>query len=359
MAFSKNVQSYDYGSGSLEKLTERVNQRRGRGGARAAYFIDDFFSTSGLLDKIAIDPLDAIKFVSTVKEPTTWYVDQLTDEVRRNFGELPCCVVGIGGGSVIDISKAVSNLLNNGGRAENYQGWDLVQKPGIYKIAVPTLSGTGAETSRTCVMTNEEKNIKLGMNSQFSVVDHLILDPELSITVPRNQFFYTGMDTYIHCVESLEGQYRHVFADAFSEEALELCRRIFLDDDMQADKNRERMMVASYLGGAAIANTFVGLVHPLSAGLSSVLGFHHGISNCLIMQTMEDFYPMAQKEFQSFLKKQDIELPKNICRDLPEEKFREMYLATIVHEKPLINALGKDYKKILSYENFREMLASV
>ena len=105
----------------------------------------------------------------------------------------PVAVIAIGGGSTLDTVKAVSNLLNNPGVAEDYQGWDLVKNPGIYKIGVPTISGTGAEASRTCVMTNYKKNLKLGMNSEFTIYDQLILDSDLSKTVPRDQYFYTAM----------------------------------------------------------------------------------------------------------------------------------------------------------------------
>ena len=110
-------------------------------------------------------------------------------------------IIGIGGGTLLDMAKAVSIMLTNEGEAKDYQGWDLVKSPGIFKIGVPTLSGTGAETSRTCVLTNYDTGVKLGMNSHHSVFDVLVLDPNLSQTVPKDQFFYTAMDTYIHCVE--------------------------------------------------------------------------------------------------------------------------------------------------------------
>lgn len=79
------------------------------------------------------------------------------------------------------------------------------------------------------------------MNSEFTIYDQLILDPELTATVPRDQYFYTGMDTYIHCIESLNGSYRHPVGDAFSREALELCREVFLSDDMMSGENRKNL----------------------------------------------------------------------------------------------------------------------
>ena len=201
------------------------------------------------------------------------------------------CGCGVGRGSTLDTTKAISNLLTNGGKASDYQGWDLVRKPGIFKIAIPTLAGTGAEATRTCVMTNEETGLKLGMNSDHSVFDVVFMDPDLLDTVPRNQYFFSGMDAYIHSFESLNGSYRNVVGDALSKQTLTLCREVFFADNMMASLEKEKLMTASFLGGCAIASSYVGLVHPLSAGLSVVLGIKHCLANCIVMQAMEEFYP--------------------------------------------------------------------
>ena len=105
------------------------------------------------------------------------------------------------------------------------------------------------------------------MNSDYTVYDQLLLDPDLLATVPRDQYFYTGIDTFMHCVESLQGSYRNAIIDAFSVRAVQLCEEIFLSDDMMSEENREKMMIASYIGGMAAGN--VGVIHPFSAGLAS------------------------------------------------------------------------------------------
>ena len=137
----------------------------------------------------------------------------------------------------------------------------------------------------------------LGMNSDHTVFDHVIMDPELTATVPRDQYFHTGMDAYIHCIESLGGSYRNAIGDAYSRETINLCRQVFGPGDMMAPDRREQLMVAAYLGGCAIATSYVGVVHPLSAGLSVVLGIHHCVGNCIVMRAMRDFYPAAYDEF--------------------------------------------------------------
>ena len=265
----------------------------------------------------------------------------------------------MGGGITMDVAKAVSNLLTNGGKAEDYQGWDLLKKPGIFKIAIPTISGTGAEATRTCVMINPKTGIKLGMNSDFTVYDQLILDPGLTITVPRDQYFYTGMDAFIHCIESLNGSYRNEIGDAYSNQTISLCRDVFMSDDMMSDENRSKMMVASYLGGCAIATSYVGVLHPFSAGLSVVLGIHHCLANCISMRAMEEFYPLEYEEFWKMANIQKVEIPKGVCSDLSSKQYEQLYQSTIVHEKPLINALGETFKNALTKEKviqlFRKM----
>jgi 3-deoxy-alpha-D-manno-octulosonate 8-oxidase len=181
------------------------------------------------------------------------------------------------------------------------------------------------------------------------------MDPELTATVPRDQYFFTGMDAYIHCVEALAGSYRTAIGDAYSRETINLCRLVFLEDDMQTPANRERLMVASYLGGCAIATSYVGLVHPLSAGLSVVLGVHHCVGNCIVMRAMADFYPAAYDEFWGMAERQRVSIPEGICRDLDETTYKALYDASMMHQKPLTNALGENYKSILTLDKVTDL----
>lgn len=349
MKISKNISTYTFQRGAFLSLVDLLSSKIQDSAEGVLFLVDDYFSTRPL-DLPHRSSQDLVFFVPTDEEPTTEFIDTLMVRIRKELKAHPGAVVGIGGGITLDTAKAISILLTNAGKAEDYQGWDLVRVPGIYKIGIPTISGTGAESSRTCVLINKAKNIKLGMNSHYSYFDHLILDLEFSATVPRQQFFYTGMDSYIHCVESLKGRFRHALADAYSHQTLTLCREVFSSGDMMADGNRELLMVASYFGGISIANTFVGVVHPISAGLSTVLGLHHCIANCIVMNVMEEFYPQEVAEFHEFLKRQEISLPLGITRQLSVDQFEDLYQSAIIHEKPLMNAFGADYKEILTRE---------
>jgi 3-deoxy-alpha-D-manno-octulosonate 8-oxidase len=352
MQITKTVGEYLLGHGALGHLDQLLTDRTGLNGS-VIYFIDHFFADGILAASLPRSPFDEVVYVDTTEEPTTEQVDQLLAKV--SVVARPAAVVGIGGGSTMDVAKAVSNLLTNGGMAADYQGWDLVKVPGVFKIGIPTISGTGAEASRTCVMLNRAMNLKLGMNSKYTLFDRVLLDPDLTDTVPRNQYFYTGMDCYIHCIESLAGRYRHPLADAFSQQALAMCREVFLRGEMQAEENREKLMAASFLGGSAIGNSYVGLVHPFSAALSVVFHTHHCVGNCIALSALEEFYPRETDEFNRMMDIQRISLPRRLCHDLSPRQEEALYKATIIHEKPLANALGEGFKKILSFDKVVEI----
>ncbi len=351
-----NVKKLYFGVGAIGTLEEIIERQRRGNRSRAVVLIDEYFcNRPSFLESLPISGDDQLVFVPTDKEPTSVFVDSLKAEVVQKSDQIPCVVVGIGGGSTLDCAKALSNLLTNPGEAADYQGWDLVRVEGVYKVGVPTLSGTGAEATRTCVMTNHHSGVKLGMNSEFSVFDEVILDPDLTVTVPRGQYFFSGMDAYIHCIESLGGHYRHPIGDVHSESVVQLCKDVFSHENMKSDENRSKLMVASYLGGSAIGMTLVGLIHPLSAGLSVVLGSRHCVSNCIVMRTMENYYPQAFSDFMEMVEKQEIEIPTQVCSSLTEKQFNELYDATIVHSKPLVNMLGEGFREIFSEKIVRNL----
>jgi len=352
----KNVSGFNVGFGSIKELPELINHQRNTAGGQAIYFVDHFFrDNKEFLSQLKSAPDDLIEFIDSSNEPTTDGIDKIILILKSRDYSKPAAIVGIGGGIVLDISKAISNLLTNGGSAADYQGWDLVRVPGIFKVGVPTISGTGAEATRTCVMTNKSNGLKLGMNSGHTVFNHIIMDPDLTSTVPRDQYFFTGMDAYIHCIESMAGSYRNAIGDAYSRETVELCRQVFLSDDMMIPVNREKLMVASYLGGCAIATSYVGIIHPFSAGLSVVLGLHHCLANCIVMRAMQPFYPREYEEFWKMAEKHGVNIPKGLAHNLTDNQYEQLFAATIIHEKPLTNALGENFRKILTMERVTEI----
>jgi 3-deoxy-alpha-D-manno-octulosonate 8-oxidase len=242
-------------------------------------------------------------------------------------------------------------MLTNPGSSADYQGWDLVRNPSVYHIGVPTLSGTGAEVSRTAVLIGPVR--KLGINSDHSVFDQVLLDPDLTVTVPHRQWFYTGMDCYIHCVESLRGTCLNAFSRAYGEKSLELCREVF--HGRRSPEADEKLMIASLHGGMSIAYSQVGVCHALSYGLSYVLGLHHGVGNCVAFDCLEAFYPEEVAEFREMCARQGVDLPRGLAEDLEEGQLDRMVRIALGLDPLWENALGKDWKERMSESRVREL----
>lgn len=341
-----------FGAGSFDQLGEILMPHRKNSDAPILFLIDDVFLQHQLVNRIPNIFNDQIIFISAEEEPKTEQVDALVAQVIAEYNELPSGVVGIGGGTLLDLSKAVALMLTNKGSAADYQGWDLVQKPSVYHVGIPTISGTGAEVSRTTVLMGPK--MKLGINSDYTTFDQVILDPDLLSGVPKEQWFYTGMDCFIHCIESLKGTYLNAFSQSYGEKALELCKEVFLGE-LSQQASRDKLMMASWHGGMSIAYSQVGVAHAMSYGLSYVLGVKHGIGNCLVFQHLEEFYPEGVALFNQMMLKHGIQLPSGVCKDLSEADFETMICVSLGMEPLWENALGKDWQKIITPKKLRSI----
>lgn len=350
----KVVSHVVFGRGSFNQLDDILRPHRTSPDGFMVFLLDDVFQDAPLRTRLPLHDGDMLILVNVQDEPKTSQVDRLRDQVKAFSPKLPDGVIGIGGGSVMDLAKAVSLMLTNPGSSADYQGWDLIRHPAVYHVAIPTLSGTGAEVSRTTVLTGPKK--KLGINSDFTVFDQVILDPELIRDVPKEQRFYTGMDCYIHCVESLKGTYLNMFSQAYGEKAMDLCRDVFLKDLPDSD---DRLMMASYFGGMSIAYSQVGIAHALSYGLSFVLGIHHGIGNCLVFNQLEPYYPEGVREFKQMMAYQDIALPQHVLRSVSDEQVERMIDVALILDPLWENALGKDWKMIMTRDRIREIYQAI
>lgn len=354
MASFRNFKMVDYvvfGRGSFNQLDEILRPHR-KEGLPMIFLVDHFFEGKELVNRIPVRGNDKIVFADVSYEPKTTQVDAMAAALKQEFGSVSG-IVGIGGGSTMDLAKAVSLMMTNPGSSADYQGWDLVKLPGVYKVGIPTLSGTGAEVSRTTVLTGPTR--KLGMNSDFTPFNQIVLDPQLTEGAPVNQRFYTGMDCYIHCIESLEGTYLNEFSRSYGEKALELCRYIFLEKNEWDAECDDKLMMASYAGGMSIAYSQVGVAHAVSYGLSFLLGTKHGVGNCIVMNHLDEYYPEGVREFKKMVEISGAEIPTGICAGLSDEQFNTMIDVSLGMKPLWENALGKDWEKIMTREKLRSL----
>lgn len=340
-----------YGRGSFNQLDEIIAPHR-KAGAPMVFLLDHYFQGKPLENRIPLRDNDVLLYADVTYEPKTTQVDRIAGELKEAYGTVSG-IIGIGGGSTMDLAKAVSLMMGNPGSSADYQGWDLVKYPGVYKVGIPTLSGTGAEVSRTTVLTGPTR--KLGMNSDYTPFDQIVLDPELTKDAPKNQRFYTGMDCYIHCIESLEGTYLNEFSKSYGEKALQLCRYVFLEAPEWTDECDDKLMMASYAGGMSIAYSQVGVAHAVSYGLSYLLGTKHGIGNCIVFDQLEEFYPAGVAEFKRMVAKGGYEIPKGICANLTDEQFDKMIDVSLSMKPLWENALGKNWEAQMTRSRLRAL----
>ncbi len=343
-----------FGRGSFNQLDAVLQERRSDTDSCMVFVVDEVFQGMPLESRLPLHSGDILLWVSVAEEPKTSLIDNLVVQIREQRASNPDGVIGIGGGSTMDIAKAVSLMLNNSGSSADYQGWDLIQNPAVYHVAVPTLAGTGAEISRTAILTGPDK--KLGINSDYTLFDQIMLDPELLTGVPKEQWFYTGMDCYIHDVESLCGTFLNAFSRAYGEKSLALCREVFLEDH---EDHADKLMMASYFGGMSIAYSQVGACHALSYGLSYVLGMHHGIGCCVAFDVLDEIYPEGVAEFRKMMERHQISLPKNITAGMSAEDV-DLMATTALNLVPLWeNCLGPDWKSIMTRQRVLDFYAKM
>jgi 3-deoxy-alpha-D-manno-octulosonate 8-oxidase len=347
-----------FGRGSFNQLSELLAPNRLSNNAPFIFLVDDVFRTNvNITSRIPIAYQDKIILVSTAEEPKTSQVDELVEDIILTSKERPSGIIGIGGGSILDLAKAVAIMLTNEGNAEDYQGWDLVKNKALYHVGIPTISGTGAEVSRTTVLTGPQR--KLGINSDFTPFDQVVLDPELTNGAPKDQWFYTGMDCFIHCVESLNGTYLNAFSKTYGDTAYGLCKEIYLDGNLTKKEAQDKLMMASWHGGMSIAYSQVGVAHAMSYGLSYLLGTKHGIGNCIVFNHLEEFYPNDVKLFKEMLEKHNINMPVGICKDLSEKDFDTMIDVALGLEPLWENAIGKNWKKTITRKKLKELYSKM
>ena len=209
-------------------------------------------------------------------EPPTRNVDECVSLVGEGQYD---CVVGLGGGSVLDVAKATALVATNGGSVVDYL-WEerTASIPALPKILLPTTAGTGSEASRGAVFTDTGRNVKRGMVNTMLRADVAIVDPEFTLTMPPRLTATTGMDAFIHALESFIGKAASPMTELFSLEAIRLIARhlraaVLNGEDIEA---RTSMALASLYGGLSSGNAFCGVAHALSNPIGNKYHLPHG-----------------------------------------------------------------------------------
>lgn len=278
-----------FGVGMVETLAQVVKDC---GGNKALLVVDPSLKAVGLLDKITA-PLDTagmayVFFDHIDPEPGLLLADEGTALARKNGCD---CVIGAGGGSAMDVAKAISILITNGGKAEDYIGLGKIKKVGVPKIMVPTTAGTGAEVTFTAVFINEKTKSKGGMNGEPLYPNAALLDPALTLTLPPHVTAAPGIDAFVHAMEAFTSTQAHALSDMYALEAMELISQNLPIAYANGDNIEARtgMLLGSLLGGKALATAGVGLIHAMAYPLGGMFGIPHGLANAVLMPFVVDY----------------------------------------------------------------------
>lgn len=279
--------------GALREIGAIIAQGRAAQDHAGQHYSEKVFivTSSFLTDyaEKAVASLEAAGYASKVgncvdAEPDVATIDNLTAEAG-NFGA--GIVVGIGGGSVLDTSKAVALMLGNEGSVRKYlmdeRVFGMFEKRGVYSVCVPTTAGTGSEATPCSVIKNLEAKIKPNMLHQFLLADLAVLDPELLLSLPKPLVASTGFDALTHAVESYVSLWSNPITKMYSTMAIKLVggslERFVDSDDLEA---AGALLAGSNLAGTAM-NAATGMAHGIGQAVGAVYGIAHGHAMAVLL----------------------------------------------------------------------------
>ncbi|MFB4390744.1 MULTISPECIES: iron-containing alcohol dehydrogenase [unclassified Pseudomonas] len=245
---------------------------------------DAMLVKSGTLDK-ALAHLGQRKygvFDQVQPEPEIAIVASCTQVFRAGQHD---GLIGLGGGSAIDIAKGVAAFAGHDGSLGELFGVDQVKKKGPALIAIPSTAGTGSEVTNVAIFSDKQAQVKKGIVSDFLLPDVALVSPSMTLTCPRSVTAASGIDALVHAIEAYLSVNRSAITDAIALGAIKLISRALPKafanpDDLQA---REQMATGSLMGGMAFGNAGVGAVHALAYPLGGRFNIAHGVSNALLL----------------------------------------------------------------------------
>ncbi len=272
-----------FGLGAVEKIGAEAQLLKGK---KVLIITDSGVIQAGLLEGVE-KSLQAANipfalFDGVEPDPRIEVVEKSVEKAKKEGIDL---IIGLGGGSSLDIAKVTSIMITNSGKIDGFFGIDLVPNPGIPVILVPTTAGTGSEVTPIAILSDTKEKLKKGIISPTLFPEVAIVDPKLTIGLPPSVTAFTGMDALTHAIESYASINATDLTDLFALRAMELCsknlRMAYAHGENLAA--RSNMMEGSLLAGIAFANAGVGAVHAFAYPLGGEFHLAHGLTNTLML----------------------------------------------------------------------------
>lgn len=283
------------GVGSSAKLPELLSNAR-----RVLVVIDRAMLASSFFASIAASlhaaGVETAQFSDIEPDPSATTVSKAHSLAQTLKPE---AILAVGGGSTMDVAKAVGILMTNGGRIHDYEGIDRFDTPPLPLIAIPTTAGTGSEVSGSCVITDDAQNRKMSIrHARLNPARHAILDPQALVTLPAHVAAHAGLDAFVHALESYTSRQANLITDAINREALSLLShnlRAFVADRSDLDAGL-KMLTGSALTGMVFGQTGLGNVHCMARFIGAALHLSHGLSNALCLPVVANFNQVAAQQ---------------------------------------------------------------
>lgn len=289
----KIPQDIVFGMGSLKKLPELLT----KSGAKKMMIVSDHsLEQIGMVKKVQDivenAGIETCTFLDILPNPTVDMVNAATKMYQESGAE---CIVALGGGSPMDVAKAVGVIARYGGCITEYEGAHLVPGPIEPIIAIPTTAGTGSEVTAFSVITDTSRNYKLTVFSYELLPKYALLDPEMIMTAPPSIAASCGVDALIHAWEAYTSLGASPFSDAMAEKAMELIganiRRFVAN--RKDEEAACAMMSGSLFAGIAFAWARLGNVHAMSHPVSAFFGVQHGVANSILLPVIVEYNALA------------------------------------------------------------------
>lgn len=280
-----------YGIGCSDTLATFLKEKKC---GDVLLLVDENVAQGAYYQKIAAGIQDStasmhVEYVCGSEEPDYDYLDEVAHKVR--LIDKIDVLIGIGGGSCLDIAKAAAVLKTNPGKGIEYRGFDKVTQPGIPMIAVPTTAGTGSEVTINAVFTDKKEMRKLGINGRHMNATYAVLDAEWTIGCPQSVAVSAGADALTHTLESFMCRKATSLTRAFSKEAFQLLFGALpsLVENPENREKRQKLLLGSYLAGIALFNSGSGIAGAFSYPLGVHFKIPHGLAGGIFLPSVLEF----------------------------------------------------------------------
>jgi len=277
------------GAGCLKDATDSIQSQ---GFKKGLIVTDKILSQIGMVNQVqnllSERDVETVVFDGTQPNPTISNVNDGLALLADNECDF---VISLGGGSPHDCAKGIALVAANGGKIGDYEGVDQSAKPMLPLIAINTTAGTASEMTRFCIITDEERHIKMAIVDKHTTPLISVNDPELMLAKPASLTAATGMDALTHAVEAYVSIAATPITDAVAIKAIELIqahlrKAVENGDDIEA---REQMAYAQFMAGMAFNNASLGYVHAMAHQLGGFYDLPHGVCNAILLPHVQRY----------------------------------------------------------------------